>query len=181
MKNLSFLKNECLKEVEALGIKPGKVSEWVINRRAKTRWGLCKAKKDGTYEIQIAERLLNDDRVSVESCKETIIHEILHTCSGCMKHTGRWKIYADRTNATYGYKVKRVTSGKEKGVEEHVPTRIIPKYIFTCLNCGAVIYRKKESKFTRNYRRYCCARCGTASWSRKTIERSKWENKVYEK
>ncbi len=176
MKDLQNLTDECIKEIVALGIKPGAISDVLINSRAKTRWGQCKAKSDGTFEIQISERLLKDDRVSDDSCKETIIHEILHTCEGCMKHTGKWKIFAERTNAAYGYNIKRTTSSSEKGIEEHISSGIMPKYMFTCRNCGIVIYRKRESKFTRNYRRYCCARCGAADWSRRRIAECSHKN-----
>ncbi|WP_026505714.1 SprT-like domain-containing protein [Butyrivibrio sp. NC3005] len=168
MKDLNILKNNCLDEVHALGIKTGTISEWKINNRAQKRWGLCRAKKDGTFEIQIAKMLLTDDRISEKSCKETIIHEILHTCDHCMKHTGNWKKYAIIMNNTYGYNIKRVTSSTEKGIEEPSSAKIVPKYLFTCRNCGVVIYRLRESKFTRNYRRYRCARCGAAMWSRKS-------------
>ena len=169
MKDFLKLKNECLKEVIVVGIKPGTISGWIINKRAKTRWGQCKAKSDGTFEIQISERLLKDDRVSETACKETIIHEIVHTCDGCMRHTGKWKEYVSIINSAYGYNIKRTTSSKEKGIDEPVVSGIAPKYMFICRNCGVVIYRKRESKFTRNYRRYCCAGCGAAEWSRKSL------------
>ena len=47
MKDFEKLISECLAEVEALGIYPGKIEKWEINQRAKTRWGQCKKQKDG--------------------------------------------------------------------------------------------------------------------------------------
>ncbi|XME04451.1 SprT-like domain-containing protein (plasmid) [Lachnospiraceae bacterium C1.1] len=169
MKNFEELKEECLFEIDSLGIKPGVISSWMINSRAKTRWGLCKKKSDGSFEIQIAKRLIEDDNISKNACKETIIHEILHTCKDAMNHTGKWRIYAEKMNLAFGYNIKRTTSGIEKGVENYVAASMPPKYIFICKGCGAVIYRKKESKFTRNYRQYGCRRCGAVAWSRKKI------------
>ncbi len=170
MKDFEALRNECINEVTRLGIKLGQISSWEINTRAKTRWGMCKLSPDGTYTIEIAARLLEDDRISETACKETIIHELLHTCKGCMRHTGKWKYYADVVNQVYGYNIKRVTPGQEKGVENYEGNQMAIKYVFTCGKCGATIYRKRDSRFTRNYKYYGCARCGAAAWSKKTVE-----------
>ena len=167
MKNFEELINESMNEVTHGGIKPGNITSWTINKRAKTRWGLCKQAPDKTFEIQIAECLLTDDRISVQACKETIIHEILHTCKGCMKHTGQWKYYAEVINQVYGYNIKRITTGTEKGVEDYKATNYMNyKYVFTCGKCGATIYRKRDSRFTKNYRYYGCARCGAIAWKK---------------
>ena len=84
-----------------------------------------------------------------------------------MKHTGKWKEYADTVNSIYGYNIKRVTSGTEKGIEDYKRLYERPvKYIFVCGKCGAVIYRKRDSRFTKHYRMYACAKCGTSSWKK---------------
>lgn len=160
MKNLEKLVQECQEELKELGIKPGPICAWRINSRAKTRWGQCRRNPDGTFEIEIANQLLQDERISDKACKETILHEMLHTCPGCMKHTGRWKQYATVMNHYYGYHIKRATLGKEKGVENHEVVRLPVKYVFICEGCGAIIQRKRESKFTKHYRQYRCGRCG---------------------
>ncbi len=161
MKDFVKLQNECINELQRLGITLGNVSSWAINSRAKSRWGLCKLNKDNTYTIEISSRLLSDDTISEKSCKETIIHELLHTCKDCMKHTGKWRQYAEVVNNVYGYSIKRVTSSQEKGIPEPAPKPRNIKYTFVCNNCGATIYRMRESKFTKNYKQYGCARCGT--------------------
>ncbi|MBE5905876.1 MAG: SprT family zinc-dependent metalloprotease [Lachnospiraceae bacterium] len=160
MKNLEILVKNCYDELGKAGIRTGDITNWRINDRARTRWGQCRRNPDGTFEIEIAKVLLVDERISEKACKETILHEMLHTCPGCMKHTGKWKQYADYLNASYGYHIKRVTLGKEKGIENYVAKRQPVKYLFTCEVCGAIIRRKRESKFTRNYRQYRCGRCG---------------------
>ncbi|MCR5272626.1 MAG: SprT-like domain-containing protein [Lachnospiraceae bacterium] len=165
-KDLNALVLECLSELKDQDIAPGEVSEWKVNKRAGTRWGRCIRNADETFTIEIAQRLLTDERISDKACKETIIHELLHTCKGCMKHTGSWKMYATQMNVAYGYNIKRTTSGSEKGVEDHEVTPLPVKHIFVCKNCGAVIYRKRESRFTRHYRRYACARCKASAWSK---------------
>ncbi len=85
-----------------------------------------------------------------------------------MKHTGQWKYYAEVMNQVYGYNIKRVTTGIEKGVEDYKSNSSMAiKYIFTCGNCGATIYRKRDSQFTKNYRKYGCGRCGAVAWQKK--------------
>ena len=169
MKDFEVLKEKALKDVKNAGIQIGNIVSWEINKRAKTRWGQCKMNVDGTYSIQIAAVLLTDDRISEKAVLETMIHEILHTCKGGMKHSGTWKRYAEIMNRIYGYNIKRVTKGSEKGVEDYKSTPMTIKYVFVCKGCGATIYRKRESKFTRNYRRYLCTRCGAAAWSKQTV------------
>lgn len=161
MKNLEKLAADCLAEVRAAGIQAGTIVEWKVNRRAKKRWGLCHKDKDGKFHIQVAARLLEDDRVPEKACKETIIHEILHTAPDGMKHTGKWKEYANIMNKKYGYNIKRTTSGEEKGVENYQAKRLSYQYKFKCKKCGQTILKKKKCKFTHYYKNYSCTICGT--------------------
>lgn len=161
MKNLQDLVKVCLAEIEKAGITPGKIAEWQINSRAKKRWGMCSKKPNGECIIQIAYTLLADNRISEQACKETIIHEILHTCPECKGHTGKWAEYAMRMNELYGYHIKRTTSGEEKGVENYQASyRLSAKYLFCCKYCGAKIIKKKDCKFTHYYKNYGCGQCG---------------------
>lgn len=161
MKDYDRLIDECLKEVQDADIIPGTINRWSINHRAKKRWGCCRRNSRGEFEIEISSVLLLDDRVSEKACKETIIHEILHTVQDGNGHTGKWKEFAERMNLKYGYNIKRVTSGSEKGVEEyHSAYRLSYKYMFKCKYCGDSIFRKKNSKFTHYYRNYYCRSCG---------------------
>ena len=170
MKDFLRLKEECLEELRAVGITPGNIKAFSINKRARSRWGQCKKNSDGTIEIQIAQILLTDERISEKACKETIIHELIHACDGCMKHTGQWKKYAELMNRVYGYNIKRVTKGSEKGVEDYKASAMPIKYVFTCKGCGARIYRKRASRFTRNYWKYMCTRCGAVAWSKQMVK-----------
>lgn len=163
MKDFDKLINDCLYEITSVGIRPGNITEWKINRRSKERWGMCTKKPNGECIIQISARLLEDDNISEKACKDTIIHEILHSCPECKGHTGKWKEYALLMNRTYGYNIKRVTSGHEKGIEDyHVTRHLEIKYVFRCSCCGNTIFKKKKCKFTRYYRNYICLICGKA-------------------
>ena len=61
MKDLNKLASECEQDLLSIGIQPGKVNRWIINTRAKCRWGLCKTVQPGLFDISIAARLLQDD------------------------------------------------------------------------------------------------------------------------
>ena len=158
------LRNECLREVKALGIKAGNITAWKLNSRAKRRLGQCTKHSDGTYEIQIAKRLLTEKQVAEMDVKEVIIHEILHTCYGCMKHTGRWKIYAEKMNASYGYHISRTKNLEQLGLPDDTVKRREIKYVYVCAGCGQRVERTRACKFTRNPQRYCCGRCGSNRW-----------------
>lgn len=41
MKEIQKLAAQCMAELASLGIPYGRVKRWVINTRAKARWGLC--------------------------------------------------------------------------------------------------------------------------------------------
>ncbi len=166
MRDLQFYARECLAETDRLGIPRAKSITFTVNTRAKTRLGVCKKAGD-RYVIEISALLLDESVPPEKGLKNTLIHEILHTCRGCMKHTGRWKQYADKVNAAYGYQIKR-TAEREEGV---VPKALVPKpkYRVTCRNCGAVYERYRMSAFLQHPERYRCGKCKSA-FCRKDIQ-----------
>lgn len=163
MKNLRALYLEVIDDMDALDIPYSKnIVEVTINRRAKARWGLCR-RRGNNYYIQIAESLL-DDSIDDMGAKNTIAHEIIHTCPGCMNHGTTWKMYADRLSV-FGYLIKRTDSAEDKGVKQEVVDKTY-KYIVTCGSCGSVVAKNRRSTDIikellngNRYGRYCCARC----------------------
>lgn len=158
MKDLIELANECMVELDDIGIQYAEVIHWEVNTRAKKRWGLCTYNPNGSYTISISSRLLADD-VAVDGAINTIIHELLHTVKGCMNHGENWKREASKVNRAYGYNIKRCSSAEEKGVEpiENTPKAI--KHQFKCKDCGQIINRIRESDFTKHYKDYRCGHC----------------------
>ena len=158
MKNLSELVKECKRDLDLLGIKYSKNISWSVNTRAKCRWGLCKKIGINAYEISVASSLLKDE-IDEQMAKDTIVHELLHTVSGCMGHKGKWKLLADYVNRNLPqYNIKRATNFEEKGfVLESKPTEY--RYLLRCKNCGAEIGRQRESKAVINYKNYRCSKC----------------------
>lgn len=161
--------NGCLKDViqeaVAAGIPIQAIEpEVVINTRAKSFWGRCTAvisrsAASTVYRIEVTTRLIGTDESSI---KNTLMHEVIHTCKGCMNHSALWKRYASIVNEKYGYNVKRVTSSEEKGLEgsESSAGRIMPiKYIAACTSCGRSQGYKRAGKVVTRPQNYRC-RCG---------------------
>lgn len=122
--NVRDLKKEaeiCLKELDKLNIPYGKIEGFTVNTRAKKRWGQCTKTSEGVFTIDISVRLL-DENTPLISLKETLYHEILHTCNGCMNHAKQWKSYAKIVNDAYGCNIKRTTSASEMQVRDIVST-----------------------------------------------------------
>lgn len=139
--------------LDRLKIKYAKNTKYVVNSRAQSRLGLCKKQGD-KYTVEISSKLL-DERVSEQLLIETVLHEQLHTCYGCMKHTGRWKQLAQKVNAAYRLNIVR--AAEEEAVPEDLQPK--PKYIIKCQSCGAEIHRQRLSPVVKNPSRYRCGKC----------------------
>lgn len=157
MHDFEFYVRECMQELDRLRIPYARNVRFTLNTRATSRLGLCRKSGD-SYVIEIAALLL-DERVDVkEGLKNTIHHELLHTCYGCMKHTGRWAQYAAKVNAAYGYRISR-TAARDDGT---IPQALQPeaRYILKCTACGSEIRRQKRSAAVQYPQRYRCSACG---------------------
>ncbi len=139
-----------LKIPVSMAIKP----HVVVNRRAKKRYGCC-IKKGFVFTIELSWLLLEADE---KVCRQTLAHEVLHTCFGCRNHQARWKEYARRMNEAYGYDIKRTEKAEALGLS--IPEKSVKvKYLVTCESCGAVTERLRASKLTKYPYRYRC-KCG---------------------
>ena len=155
MRDLNFYTRICMIELDCLKIRYAKNLTLKVNTRAKTRLGVCKKTGD-CYIIEIAALLL-DERTPEEYLKNTIMHELLHTCYGCMNHTGRWKKLAERVNAAYGYDIKRAATEDDDIIPEELTEK--PKYKVVCPQCKTVYERYKRSALIKHPERYRCGRC----------------------
>ena len=87
MRDLSAYAAQCMRELDRLHIRYAQNITFAVNTRAKTRLGVCKKQGD-RYTVEIAAPLL-DESMPEKLLKETLHHELLHSCRGCMQHTGR--------------------------------------------------------------------------------------------
>ena len=122
-----------------------------LNSRATGRFGCC-VRKNGGFTIELSSRLLGAEERAV---MQTLAHEVLHTCRGCSNHGARWKGYAARMNAAYGYDIARTDSCEKLGVPDTARVR----YLLVCTRCGAQIRRSRRSRLVDHPERYRC-RCG---------------------
>lgn len=125
-----------------------------VNARARRRLGCCYYRPtENAYLIEVSASLL--DRP--EKLRETLAHELLHTCPGCRNHGEKWKAWADKVNSALGFSVQRLAPLEEG---EGAPLRQDPvKYILQCQKCGKLIRRRRMCKVVKAPWRYRCT-CG---------------------
>lgn len=159
MKNIQALFNECMKEAQAIGIEPGRILLVKVNTRFTAVWGRCSYinPKTRTYKIEL-NKLLLEDSTTNQAAKNTIMHEILHSCDDCMNHGDKWKALANKVNRAYPgyYNIKRTTSNEEKGIEA---TEKEYNYMLRCTKCGHLFGYYRISKAVKHPENYRC-RCG---------------------
>jgi predicted SprT family Zn-dependent metalloprotease len=154
-----LLMEEGLAEMKAVGLRPaGKILSIRENRRAKKRLGCCrKISTSGAsgFELEISTLLREkEDRV----IKEILLHELLHTCRGCLNHGAKWKAGAELMNQTYGYHITTTANYDALQLEE--PEKQPYRYIICCQHCGNIGYRMRKSKVIKTPKNYRCAKCG---------------------
>ncbi len=122
-----------------------------INTRAR-RWLGCCYYQSGRYWIEVSQAVLEDE----DLLKQTLVHELLHTCPKCRDHGPKWKAYAQTVNEKLGYRIERtVKTETPAGSLRHEEI----KYILECQSCGAQIKRMRMSKAVKSPWRYRCP-CG---------------------
>lgn len=158
---LNRLMAEAISELKRVGIAPSKnISSISVNKRAKKRLGCCKYEKSGgkvQYRLEISSMLEEKDDRTI---KEVILHELLHTCPGCLNHGEKWKAMAALVNRTYGYSIS--TTADYRALEIDMPERAKYKYEIVCTKCGKTGYRMKKSKVILHPEKYRCSSCGGA-------------------
>lgn len=153
MNQFDELLPQVAQEAKALGLP---ISDRIcphvqINRRAVSRFGCCRLEKEG-YVIELAEGLLT---ASEAACRQTLAHELLHTCPGCQNHGPLWKSYAQRMNQAYGYQIARTGTWQALGLPEAAPVR----HLVVCQACGRIFRRSRASALVCHPERYRC-QCG---------------------
>lgn len=125
--------------------------EIVLNTRARRRLGCCYY-KNGSYTIEVSAMLAEQP----EKLRQTLAHELLHTCPGCRNHGERWKAYAKTVNEALGFSIQRLSPPEGEAAPLRHDT---VKYVLECQSCGAKIYRARLSKAVKQPWRYRC-KCG---------------------
>ncbi len=124
--------------------------------RSSTRLGTCRKEK-GIYRISISEYILEDE----ETVRNTLAHELVHTCRGCMNHGVTFQRIGQLVEKTFGIEVNRTATREESersGIREAYENKA--RYRIICRRCGAVFYRQKRSKLVTHPGNYRCGKCG---------------------
>ena len=157
MRDLIDFTIQCMNELDRIGIPYGNVIDVTINTRAKKRWGQCR-KVPGGFTININVVLL-DEKNDVDGLRNTIFHELLHTCPDCWNHGTQWKAYAAMIRRELGYNIQRTSSAEEKGVITEPETERTPKYQIVCNSCGHIWERYKMCKAIKRIENFRCGYC----------------------
>ena len=134
-----------------------------INSRAVRRLGRCTRLAPNWYSISINSEYLK--RAEPESIHNTIMHEVIHSVSGCMNHGAKWKKVADEVNANYQFTpISRTHNLKEdKDYDNYIKGRY--KYAIECTQCHSKwnFFRKtKTYNACKSGRAHCS--CGSRSF-----------------
>ncbi len=209
--DLDEILSEIIEEARAINIPvPYHIKPQVkINSRPKKRLGCC-YKEGRFFVIEISKFLLdavndaatcnadfNDsgcDTVAITvACntamnrvRQTIAHEVLHTCPECFDHGPLWRTYAAMMNNTYGYSIEKTTKwsvdepcvnrkqsddsrldGAGKAGTDIDSSNVhghgdCPKYLYMihCKSCGKEYPRQRFTKAMRKINAYRCSCCG---------------------
>lgn len=162
MKNLYQIYKECCNELLSIGMDISKnITCCYPSRKLKTTLGICNYDKyRNTYEIEINMCLLSDN-ADVSALKDTIIHELIHTCPGCMNHGKEWKRRAEVVNWKLGYNISRCATTSEMKAANVVIDSEPYKFGIVCDNCGIVAKRKRDKNggIINRINNYRCGKC----------------------
>ena len=109
-----------------------------------------------TFSIFISSIFLEKNG-PIKELKETIIHELIHTCNRCWGHGKTWMKYAKILNDKYKYEL---TTFKDYDAIFHKDKPILHKYI--CKNCGSLFnLRAKDEDYLNKNVYFACPFCGS--------------------
>ena len=113
------------------------------------------------FRISISEYHLES---SERAIRNTLIHELLHTCPGCLNHGPKWKAYARIVQLRLGYQIVRAGGDKDKDsalAQAHRQKREARtvKYLLSCSQCGQEFPRYRVSNLVLHPEKYRC-KCG---------------------
>lgn len=134
--------------------------------RATSWYGQCQQNrvcegKRYKFQISISEYHLQS---SERAIRNTLIHELLHTCPGCLNHGLKWKYYADLVQKELGYNIVRAGGDKDKNSAMEAARQAKragyqTKYLLVCTKCGQEFPRFRKSSLVLHPEKYRC-KCG---------------------
>lgn len=102
IKKIKPLIEDCISKCQAINIPIAEEITFTSMNGERT-YGITQLNRyTKEYTIKISKRLVKE-----EDIKNTIIHELLHTCKGCLNHGYQWNAYGSRIERNYGYVIQR--------------------------------------------------------------------------
>lgn len=164
MRNLLQYVNECTNELDLIGINYTLPKRWESSKRLTRKYGYCRISffrnKPTIEKIVISSRLL-DERIPEQILKDTIIHELIHTCDGCYSHGKEFQNVARQINNAYGYSIGTYVSNIESKIVNSVYKPKERKYKISCPSCGKTWGYKIKSKAYKYPEKYICTKCNS--------------------
>ena len=113
------------------------------------------------FQISISVHHLQS---SEQAIRNTLIHELLHTCPGCLNHGPKWKSYAALVQRQMGYNIVRAGGDKDKDApieqaRQEKRQGYQTRYLLVCTKCGQEFTRYRRSNLVLHPEKYRC-RCG---------------------
>ena len=156
-RNLNKYLGQCLAMCDECGIPYGEITN-IVQDKADRRWGQCR-KRYGKFEIGISYKLIDENWSKTdEGLINTILHEVLHNCEGCLNHGSQWKYYADKIRNKYGIDITRTSSAEKKQVDLEKQLSLY-KYVLRCKKCNMEIRRMRMTDVISQYSHYRCGKC----------------------
>ena len=144
MRDILKVANECIEELNTIGIYPNIVvnRENVKFTKQYKSWGKCKTTyytNSGcmVHRITISHRL-NDNDLPESSLRSVMFHELLHACDECFrdKHDGHWKKYAELVSDCYNVPIRKSDSFEGLQVKKRDERKT---YQCQCTHCGKIL------------------------------------------
>ena len=154
---------ECLKEVDRIfkeimdrmyaddfPIVISKIKPHIMPLNSNRNLGYCERSWSSyKYQICLNKHLVKlvFDESKLNAIKSVLVHEIIHTFSGCMNHGPNFKHYAMLANSKYEnievwtHATKLETEVFDKEIEDNV------KFVAKCLCCGKEVRKFRRTKF----------------------------------
>lgn len=134
--------------------------------KATSWYGQCKQSQGYNerrykFVISISEYHLQS---SERAIRNTLIHELLHTCPGCLNHGPKWKTYADIVQKRFGYNITRAGGDKDtdsaiEAARKEKRAGYQTQYLLICTGCGQEFPRYRKSNLVLHPEKYRC-KCG---------------------
>lgn len=162
MRDLLQYVNECTNELDLIGINYTLPKRWESSKRLTWKYGYCKISlfrnKPTIEKIVISERLL-DERIPEHILKDTIIHELIHTCDGCYDHGSKFQSIARQINNAYGYLIETRVNDADHKIVSSIYKPKERKYKISCPTCGKTWGYKIKSKAYKYPEKFICTKC----------------------